>query len=178
MEEVVEMTSSLSKLLRSTIGEGEELIPIARELEHIRHYLTIQNMRYRHKFTYSIEVQEDILECSILKMVLQPLVENAIYHGIKHNPEQGHILIKGKREQKDITIQIIDNGVGMNPEQMGKLLLQKPDYKIGSGVGVANVNHRIQLYFGDHYGLSFASEMEEGTTVTLRIPALEEEERE
>jgi two-component system sensor histidine kinase YesM len=176
MEEVVEMTSSLSKLLRSTIGEGEELIPIARELEHIRHYLTIQNMRYRHKFTYSIEVQEDILECSILKMVLQPLVENAIYHGIKHNPEQGHILIKGKREQKDITIQIIDNGVGMNPEQMGKLLLQKPDYKIGSGVGVANVNHRIQLYFGEHYGLSFASEMEEGTTVTLRIPALDEEE--
>jgi two-component system sensor histidine kinase YesM len=176
MEEVVEMTSSLSKLLRSTIGEGEELIPIARELEHIRHYLTIQNMRYRHKFTYSIEVDEDILECSILKMVLQPLVENAIYHGIKHNPEQGHILIKGKREQKDITIQIIDNGVGMNPDQMGKLLLQKPDYRIGSGVGVANVNHRIQLYFGDHYGLSFASEMEEGTTVTLRIPALYEEE--
>ncbi|WP_339314704.1 sensor histidine kinase [Paenibacillus sp. FSL R10-2734] len=176
MEEVVEMTSSLSKLLRSTIGEGEELIPIARELEHIRHYLTIQNMRYRHKFTYSIEVNEDILECSILKMVLQPLIENAIYHGIKHNPEQGHILIRGKREQSDITIQIIDNGVGMDEEQIGKLLLQKADYKSGSGVGVANVNHRIQLYFGDHYGLSFASETEEGTTVTLRIPALYEEE--
>lgn len=176
MEEVVEMTSSLSKLLRSTIGEGEELIPIARELEHIRHYLMIQNMRYRHKFTYSIEVHEDILECSILKLVLQPLVENAIYHGIKHNPEQGHILIRGKREQNDITIQIIDNGVGMDAEQMSKLLLQKADYKIGSGVGVANVNHRIQLYFGDHYGLSFASETEEGTTVTLRIPALYEEE--
>lgn len=176
MEEVVEMTSSLSKLLRSTIGEGEELIPIARELEHILHYLTIQNMRYRHKFTYSIEVDEDILECSILKLVLQPLVENAIYHGIKHNPEQGHILIRGKREQNDITIQVIDNGVGMNPEQMNKLLLQKADYRIGSGVGVANVNHRIQLYFGDHYGLSFTSEMEEGTTVTLRIPALYEEE--
>ncbi|MEK5254933.1 sensor histidine kinase [Paenibacillus sp. FSL F4-0125] len=176
MEEVVEMTSSLSKLLRSTIGEGEELIPIARELEHIRHYLTIQNMRYRHKFTYSIELQEDILKCSILKLVLQPLVENAIYHGIKHNPEQGHILIRGKREHNDITIQIIDNGVGMNPEQMGKLLLQKADYRMGSGVGVANVNHRIQLYFGDHYGLSFESEMEEGTTVTLRIPALYEEE--
>jgi two-component system, sensor histidine kinase YesM len=176
MEEVVEMTSSLSKLLRSTIGEGEELIPIARELEHIRHYLTIQNMRYRNKFTYSIEVHEDILECSILKLVLQPLVENAIYHGIKHNPEQGHILIRCKIEQNDITIQVIDNGVGMNPEQMSKLLLQKADYRIGSGVGVANVNHRIQLYFGDHYGLSFASEMEEGTTVTLRIPALYEEE--
>jgi len=176
MEEVVEMTSSISKLLRSTIGEGEELIPIARELEHIRHYLTIQNMRYRHKFTYSIEVNEDILECSILKLVLQPLVENAIYHGIKHNPEQGHILLRGKRENNDITIQVIDNGVGMNPEQMNKLLLQKADYRIGSGVGVANVNHRIQLYFGDHYGLSFTSEMEEGTTVTLRIPALYEEE--
>lgn len=175
MEEVVEMTSSLSKLLRSTIGEGEELIPIARELEHIRHYLTIQNMRYRNKFTYSIEVHEDIFECSILKLVLQPLVENAIYHGIKHNPEQGHILIRGKKEQNDITIQVIDNGVGMNPEQMSKLLLQKADYRIGSGVGVANVDHRIQLYFGDHYGLSFTSEMEEGTTVTLRIPALYEE---
>lgn len=107
MEEVVEMTSSLSKLLRSTIGEGEELIPIARELEHIRHYLTIQNMRYRHKFTYSIEVDEDILECSILKLVLQPLVENAIYHGIKHNPEQGHILIRGKKSKTILPFRLL-----------------------------------------------------------------------
>lgn len=107
MEEVVEMTSSLSKLMRSTIGEGEELIPIARELEHIRHYLTIQNMRYRHKFTYSIEVDEDILECSILKLVLQPLVENAIYHGIKHNPEQGHILIRGKKSKTILPFRLL-----------------------------------------------------------------------
>ncbi|MEK4452251.1 cache domain-containing sensor histidine kinase [Paenibacillus sp. FSL L8-0506] len=176
MEEVVEMTSSLSKLLRSTIGEGEELIPLAKELEHIRHYLTIQNMRYRNKFTYSIEVQEDILTCSILKMVLQPLVENAIYHGIKHNPEQGHILIRARQEQNDIIVQIIDDGIGMDEEQMGKVLLQKSDFKTGSGVGVANVNHRVQLYFGVKYGLSFASEMEEGTTATLRIPVIYEEE--
>ncbi len=109
-------------------------------------------------------------------MVLQPLVENAIYHGIKHNPEQGHILIRARQEQNDIIVQVIDDGIGMDEEQMGKVLLQKSDFKTGSGVGVANVNHRIQLYFGVKYGLSFASEMEEGTTATLRIPVIYEEE--
>ncbi|WP_314591901.1 sensor histidine kinase [Paenibacillus terrigena] len=172
MEEVVDMTSALSKLLRSTISKGDELIPISVELEHIHNYLTIQKMRYRKKFTYSIDVDEDIGNCQILKLVLQPIVENAIYHGMKHKPETGHIRITGKRVDDDIELQVIDDGIGMDSDQAGTLLERKVASKNGNGVGVVNVDHRVKLNFGAAYGLRFESELEEGMIVTLRIPLL------
>lgn len=173
MAEVVTMTSALSKLFRSSISKGEELVPISVELEHIRNYLTIQHIRYRNKFTYAIEVDEMIRDCRILKIVLQPLVENAIYHGIKSSSEPGHIRITGTRRAEGmIELQVMDNGVGMTQEKADSLLLKGRPAETGKGVGLANVNHRIQLYFGLPYGLSFKSEPEEGTTVTLVIPEL------
>lgn len=172
MDEVVHMTSSLSKLLRSTISKGDELIPIAMELQHIHHYLTIQSIRYRNKFTFAMDVEPEIQHCSILKLVLQPLVENAIYHGMKHKPELGHIQITGRRMEGCIQIQIIDDGVGMDTEQARTLLQHKDVHTGGKGVGVANVHHRLQLNFGPAYGLTFESELEEGMTVTMTIPEL------
>ncbi|MFC5447142.1 cache domain-containing sensor histidine kinase [Paenibacillus aestuarii] len=170
VEEVVTMTSALSKLLRSSISKGEELIPIAVELEHIHNYLTIQNIRYRNKFTYAIDVEPEILDCHILKIVLQPLVENAIYHGMKHSPERGHIQITGRRSAGMIELKVVDNGVGMSEAQLQRLRQKAREPESGKGFGLLNVNHRIQLYFGEHYGLQFESELEEGTVVTVRIP--------
>ncbi|GFZ96074.1 histidine kinase [Paenibacillus marchantiophytorum] len=170
VDEVVTMTSALSKLLRSSISKGEELIPIAVELQHIENYLTIQSIRYRNKFTYAIEVDPDIQNRRILKIILQPLVENAIYHGIKHSPERGHIHITGRRLDGMIELKVLDNGVGMSEEQLKTLMLKTRQAESGKGFGLHNVNHRIQLYFGEHYGLQFESEQEEGTSVTVRIP--------
>ncbi|MGO4271496.1 sensor histidine kinase, partial [Paenibacillus sp. TAF58] len=172
VDEVVTMTSALSKLLRSSISKGEELIPIAVELEHIQNYLTIQNIRYRNKFTYTVEVEPDILSYQILKIILQPLVENAIYHGMKHLPERGHIRITGRKIEGDIELRVMDNGVGMSEEKLKTLMLKTGQTESGKGFGLHNVNHRIQLYFGERYGLQFESELEEGTTVTVRIPAI------
>ncbi|NOU95859.1 HAMP domain-containing protein [Paenibacillus sp. LMG 31456] len=174
MEEVVKMTSALSKLLRSSISKGEELVPISVELEHIRNYLTIQNIRYRNKFSYTIDVDPSILDCKILKIVLQPLVENAIYHGIKHKADTGHIHITGQQENGVVILKVIDDGIGMEPEKVKSLLSNVNLTEAGKGVGLHNVYQRVQLYFGDPYGLEFESEQEEGTTAILRIPAIME----
>ncbi|MEV5025448.1 cache domain-containing sensor histidine kinase [Paenibacillus sp. LPE1-1-1.1] len=185
MGDVIKMTSALSKLLRSTISKGEELIPLRAELAHIEHYLTIQNIRYRNKFTYSIDVDQAIMDCKILKIVLQPIVENAIYHGIKNKADAGHILIKGDRTSDGITLQIIDDGVGTDAAKLqasvskGRSLdtlsaRSASASSATSGLGLQNVNHRIQLNYGDRFGLSFDSELDEGTTVTLRMPDIME----
>ncbi|MGG1517643.1 sensor histidine kinase [Paenibacillus oryzisoli] len=172
VEDVVTMTSALSKLLRSSISKGEELIPLRVELAQIENYLTIQHIRYRNKFTYAIDVEEELLNCRILKIVLQPLVENAIYHGMKHLPETGHIQITGRKRDDVIELTVSDNGVGMSEEQLKALKLKAHSPSDGKGFGLHNVNHRIQLYFGEKYGLQFESELEEGTTITMTIPAL------
>ncbi|AEI44809.1 cache domain-containing sensor histidine kinase [Paenibacillus mucilaginosus] len=177
VDEVVTMTSALAKLLRSSINQGEEWVPLAVELEQIRHYLTIQQIRYRRKFTYSIEVPEELYPYPIVKLVLQPIVENAIYHGIKHKAEPGHIRISGRRGAGGIELAVSDDGVGMTPEKLQTILGGTPRTKEapgGSGVGVHNVHQRIALAFGPGYGLGFESELEEGTTVTIRLPELED----
>lgn len=172
MAEVVKMTSALAKLFRSSISKGDELVPISVELEHIHNYLTIQNIRYKNKFTYSIDVDPSIHENKTLKIVLQPLVENAIYHGLKQQAVIGHITITGKRESGDIVLQVIDDGVGMSMEQLLALRNKLLKREEGKGVGLENVNNRIRLYFGESYGLEIFSEFEEGTTIKLRIPEI------
>ncbi|WP_284645173.1 cache domain-containing sensor histidine kinase [Paenibacillus silviterrae] len=179
MSEVIHMTTALAKLLRSSISKGEELVPIAVELEQIRSYLTIQQIRYRRKFTYSIDVPEELHKAKVMKLVLQPIVENAIYHGMKHKAEPGHIRISGRRVDGVIELAVTDDGVGMSPEKARTLLTEprtETDGYTRSGVGVHNVNLRIELYFGTDYGLHFESELEEGTTVTIRIPVLMDRE--
>lgn len=172
MAEVVKMTSALAKLFRSSISKGDELVPIQVELEHIHNYLTIQNIRYKNKFTYSIDVDPSIHDCKILKILLQPLVENAIYHGLKQQAVIGHITITGRRDLGDIVIKIIDDGVGMSEDQLAALSMKWRQNEEGKGVGLENVNSRIRLYFGESYGLGISSELEEGTTITLRIPEI------
>ncbi|MDQ0171741.1 cache domain-containing sensor histidine kinase [Paenibacillus tundrae] len=171
-EEVVTMITSLSRLFRISLSQGKTIITVREELEHAHHYLTIQQMRFKHKFRFNMEADEEILECLTLKLVLQPLIENAIVHGIEYDMDEGQIEIRVYQEETNLVLRIMDNGVGMTEEQVASLLNGNVIVKSGAGSGVAvrNVHDRIQLYYGDAYGLEFASELEEGTTVWIRIP--------
>lgn len=174
-EEVVKMASALSKLFRLSISKGEEFITLRSEIEYIRSYLTIQQMRYRDKLNFSIAVDAEILVYKIPKITMQPLVENAIYHGIKNRPDSGTVLVTGHREGGDIVLSVIDDGIGMTHEKATYILEHGSDTPLGSsgGVGVKNVNERLKLYFGDKYGLTFTENPEGGTVAVVRIPIID-----
>ncbi len=170
-EEVVLMTSALARLFRSSISKGRELVPIRTEIEHITNYLTIQQMRYRDKLEFHIDVAPEILNCLTLKILLQPLVENAIYHGIKNKSGIGVITIRGREAQNEVVFQVIDNGVGMDEATIVRILSHLSPTE-NRGMGVANVHERIQLYFGGAFGLRYESELDVGTSVIIRIPKI------
>ena len=172
-EEVVLMTSALARLFRASISKGKELVPIRTEIEHITNYLTIQKMRYRDKLDFQIEADPAILPYLTLKVTLQPLVENAIYHGIKNKYGTGTIRITGEKIGGRILLRVHDNGVGMDAETVARLLAPGGfGYREGKGVGVTNVHERIRLYFGHEFGLTVESKPDAGTTVTVAIAAL------
>ncbi|RAR44132.1 sensor histidine kinase [Paenibacillus sp. MDMC362] len=187
-DEVITMITSLSKLFRLSLSKGKTCISVREELEHARHYLTIQQMRYKQKFNFMIEADEAAQSCYTLKLVLQPLIENAIVHGIEYMVDKGHIHITAAIQGDLLEMTVRDDGVGMSPEMLERILevearRQHPAPFIntaGSGVAVRNVHDRIQLYYGHRYGLEYESELEEGTTVRIRIPVIHEpgEERE
>lgn len=176
-EDVVTMISSLSKFFRISLSKGNHVITVQEELEHIRNYLVIQNIRYKNKFTYEITAQEEVLQCTTLKLILQPLVENAIYHGIECMPDEGLIQISASLVDHKVLLQVKDNGLGMGPELLNQVHLGLIKSENGSGVGVKNVYERIRLAYGKEYGLVYESQLEEGTTVNVWIPYnIEEEE--
>lgn len=164
-DEVVKMTSALSRLFRISISKGRELIPLRDELEHVRSYLTIQEMRYKNKFRYLIDIPENLMDSTILKITLQPLVENAIYHGIRNVDYEGLIEIGGSTENRDLVLTVRDNGEGMDVDKLAALLGTNQQ-----GTGIRNVHERIRLYFGPEYGLSYKSNIGKGTIITIRIP--------
>lgn len=170
-DEVVRMIQSLSKFFRISLSKGKAFIRMEEELDHIRHYLVIQSIRFRGKFTYEITAEEQVLGLRTLKLILQPIVENALYHGIEMMPDEGIISIDAKLEEGNVVIRVSDNGLGMSPEVMNGILSGSIRSDKGSGVGVKNVHERIGLYYGREYGLTFESELEEGTTVTIIFPA-------
>lgn len=174
-EEVVTTITSLSKFFRISLSKGNHIISVEDELEHIRHYLIIQTIRFKNKFRYTIHADENVLQCQTLKLILQPLVENAIHHGIENWAEFGVIEITAKVVDEHLEFQIRDNGIGMNEEQLKNVFKGNIRSKRGSGVGVINVQERITLYYGNGYGLHFESELEEGTTVTIKIPIIRED---
>ncbi|MCF2939479.1 sensor histidine kinase [Paenibacillus alkaliterrae] len=177
-DEVVLMTSALARLFRASLSKGKELVSIRTEIEHITNYLTIQKMRYRDKLDFQLEVDPAILSYVTLKVTLQPLVENAIYHGIKNKYGTGTIRISGEKYGDSILLHVADNGVGMDAGTLERLLApaRGGGYREGKGVGMTNVHERIRLYFGHEYGLTVASEPDIGTTVTVTIPLLLPEE--
>ncbi|MDB4867857.1 MAG: sensor histidine kinase [Cohnella sp.] len=171
-EEVVLMTSALSKLFRASITKDQELIPIRVEIEHITNYLLIQKMRYHEQLDYIIDISDGILSYKTLKILLQPFVENAIYHGIRNGPEVGMVIIRGREDNGRVVFEVEDNGLGMSPEQLARIWAVDEESPIGKGIGIHNVNERIRLHFGHDYGVTIRSEMEAGTNVTITIPKL------
>lgn len=175
--EAVKVVTALARFFRISLSKGKSIIPVKDELEHVRNYLMIQHMRYKNKFIYRIEAGEEVMDLASLKLMLQPLVENAIYHGMEFMDGDGEILIRAWRQEEDLYISVSDNGLGMSSEQVERLFAEgepaptSPSSR-GSGIGVKNVNKRIRLYFGGGYGLHIQSEPDEGTTVTAHLPAV------
>lgn len=172
-DKAVNIVTALAKFFRISLSKGKNIITVKDEVEHVRNYLMIQNMRFKNRFEYSIDVDEEVLSYSSLKLMLQPLVENAIYHGMEFMDGDGEIDVKVFKEDDSLYFTITDNGLGMS-EDMVEILLSK-DFvpsKKGSGIGVKNVNERIKLYFGSEYGLKVESEPDEGTKITIHLPAV------
>lgn len=177
-DEAVRAVTALARFFRISLSKGKSIITVADELEHVRNYLMIQHMRYKNKFTYTIEAEEEVLSLASLKLMLQPLVENAIYHGMEFMDGDGEIRIRAWRQNSELFLCVEDNGLGMTPEQVKALFSDTSHVssRRGSGIGVKNVNERIRLYFGSGYGLMIESEPDEGTKVTAHLPAIDYEQ--
>lgn len=174
-KEASQMISALSNYFRISISKGNEMIPVETELEHVRQYLTIQQMRNGDSILYEIDVSQDIMDVPIVKLTLQPLVENAIYHGVKKVRRPGLIRITGDLEDDVCRIYVEDNGYGMSPERLSQLqrsLAQSAgeSEEAPVGYGVRNVHRRLQLHYGNGYGLTFHSVEGSGTTVKVTFP--------
>lgn len=163
-------TKALSDFYRIALSSGNEIIPLREELKNIESYLAIQKIRYVEIFDYQINMDEGILDCTIPKLTIQPLVENAIYHGLKPAERRGLLQIEGFMGGGSIRIRVIDDGVGIAPEKIASLL--EPPIEGDTHFGVRNVHERIQLYFGPEYGLQIESRADGGTAVTLGIPSV------
>ncbi|WP_295252567.1 sensor histidine kinase [uncultured Catenibacterium sp.] len=170
-----EMVSSLAKFFRISLSQGKDMIPLSKELEHATSYLKIQNIRFKDKFDFHVEADPKLMKYLIPKLSIQPLLENAIYHGMEGMYDDGEIIISVYEEEGNIKIDIADNGLGMSEEKLDYIMHNKVvSSKRGSGIGVRNVNERIQLIYGKQYGISIISELDEGTTATITIPKMEE----
>ena len=172
-EEAVEMVSNLSSFFRHSLSRGRDIITLQEEEQHVRSYLQIQQVRYKDIMRYTVNIAPELGEVRVPKLTLQPLVENALYHGIKQKRGLGHIYIVGRSEGEDILLQVTDDGVGMPPERLEEL---RSALERGRrvGFGLSTVHERVRLFFGPPYGLSISSQPGVGTTISVRIPRGEE----
>jgi len=176
-QDIVDITYNLTNLLRIGLSDGEENIKISQEIKHVESYLLIQKIRYEDKLNYKIYIQKEILDLYVIKLILQPIVENAIYHGIKEKRGSGCIEIKGIIKNDKICFIIQDNGIGIADEKLIKInemLKGKATSKDIVGYGIYNVNEKIKLTYGDEFGLEYHSIYGEGTTVVLWHPIIKD----
>ena len=174
-EDAVFMITQLASLFRISLSRGKTVISVEDELKHARNYMNIQKVRYKNIFEVRFDIDPEILQCCTVKLVVQPLLENAIYHGMEGMYEDGEITIRIYDRDGDIGIDVADNGPGMTQETIDHIMHNKViSSKRGSGIGVRNVNERIQLIYGEDYGVTITSELDEGTTATITIPKMEE----
>jgi two-component system sensor histidine kinase YesM len=179
-DQVIDIVSALSSFFRISLSKGKDWITIAEEIERTRSYLTIQRMRYRDIMDFKIEMDENVADYTILKLILQPLVENALYHGIKNKRQGGTICVRAKQKNvNEILIEVEDDGIGFTSEKLAQLQAEldndSGEIRLETGFGIGNVNQRTKLYYGKQYGLSVRSEYNTGTCVTLVIPAKKDE---
>lgn len=170
-DDAVFMITQLASLFRISLSKGKTVIKIEDEVKHARNYMNIQKIRYKNSFEVDFQIEEDILDGCIVKLVLQPLLENAIYYGMEFMDGEGEIHVRGYRKDKDVYLEVEDNGLGMPEEEAAELLNGKErPHKHGSGVGLVNVHSRLKLRFGEAYGLIIHSCPDEGMMVQIHIP--------
>lgn len=177
-EKAEEMVVTLSNFFRLVLSKGKEFITIREEEQHIGSYLAIQEMRYHDIMEYDIRIDKVLYDYQIPKLTLQPLVENALYHGLKYKRAKGYIHINGEKTGDVIVLTVRDNGVGMDEEELEVLRkeIERPCKETEKGFGMANVNERIHMYFGQEYGMTIHSQKGKGTIVEITIPAIKSEE--
>lgn len=182
-DQVIDIVRALSSFFRIALSRGKDWITLRQEIEHVRSYLTIQKMRYQDILDYRIEVEEELLDSTILKLTLQPLVENALYHGIKTKRNGGMVVVQARRTDEDMLLIVVeDDGVGFTPYKLAQIQATLAEDGGGismkeGGFGLENVNKRIKLYYGEKYGLSIQSQYRGGTKVTVTIPEQRQVER-
>jgi two-component system sensor histidine kinase YesM len=170
-QEAIFMVTALANLFRISLSKGKNIISIREEVEHAQNYLYIQKIRYKNRFQVVIDIAPEINECSTIKLIVQPLLENAIYHGVEYMDGEGEIKVRGYLKDGEVYIDVTDNGLGIPEEALDYVLTdENREHKKGSGIGLSNVHQRIQLYFGKAYGLEIESILDEGTTVHIHLP--------
>jgi two-component system sensor histidine kinase YesM len=179
VDEIGDMVAALSNMMRYSL-EKKSFVRLGEEVKSLKDYIAIQNYRYRDKMVAEIEIDESLMSLYIPRLLIQPILENAIVHGIEEKLDKGHILVAARREDEDLYIQIMDDGVGMTEETMSHIL--REDYSMKksghTSIGVVNVNRRIQMIYGKDYGLLVQSVLGAGTKITIHIPAMEEDQEE
>ncbi len=173
-EQVIDITRAFSSFFRVSLSRGKEWISVEQEIEHIQSYLVIQKIRYRDILDYSIEIDKSLFSNRVLKLLLQPLVENALYHGIKNKRGKGSISIKGYSSNSSMVFIITDNGNGMHSERLREVIKQiksdPEEYESGDIYGLFNVVRRLRLYYGEEATFTISSEWKKGTVVTITVP--------
>lgn len=172
-DDAVFMISQLARLFRISLSKGRTVISVKDELQHAESYMNIQKVRYKNSFTVVFDIDPPVCSFCTVKLILQPVLENAINYGVSGMDDCGEIRVEGRLGDGDVILSVTDNGIGMSEEEVRFLLTDGSRiHKHGSGVGLVNVNNRIRILFGKEYGLSVESEPDEGTTVTIRMPAV------
>lgn len=179
-KEAIDIVVSLSEFFRVVVSKGRDFISIREEEIHIKSYLKIQQSRYYDILDYEIAIQKDLYQYQILKLSLQPLIENSLYHGIKLLRARGKIKVTGEKIGEEIYFRVQDNGIGMEEEEVVVLRnsIELPGSEQSTGFGLGNVNKRIKLNYGSKYGVDIQSKKGEGTTISIRIPARPVERKE
>ena len=168
-----DMLVSLSRILRLSLSDREDLIPLKSELEYVGHYIKIQNLRFPKRYTFEISFEEEMLEYCVPKYAIQTLVENAVLHGIDPKGGEGRISVKGEKEGEDLCIRVTDNGVGIPEGKLKKIrdrLASARETSDEEGIGIQNVNDRLTMHFGEAYAVQLNSMEEQGTEVVVRVP--------
>ena len=172
-DEAAFMISQLAKLFRISLSQGHTIISVRDELQHAKSYMNIQRIRYKDAFSVTFDVAPELEEYCAVKLTLQPILENSINYGVDPMDDCGEIFIRVKKEEDLLVLSVEDNGIGMSEEEVSLLLKDSNrKRKHGSGVGLVNINNRLQILFGKEYGLFIESEPDEGTRVSIRIPAI------
>ena len=174
-ENIIELNYALTSMLRTGLNKGNDIISLKKEIEHSMNYLIIQKIRYEDAFLYEFNIDDSLLGCSILKLLIQPLIENAIYHGVRKNRQTGHIEINVYEDESNVVIEVNDDGPGADLQDFEKLIkeLNDNDCSENRHYGLKNVNDRIRIFYGSEYGLEFENRQPDGFTVRMKLPYVE-----